>query len=218
MKPAPTEAPEPCPAAARVVYGDRLPLADRLVAHLVTSGVERGLIGPREVSRIWTRHVLNCAVLSELVGPATRVVDVGSGAGLPGLAVAIARPDLEVVLIEPLERRALWLQEVVADLGLDVVVRRARAEDVADDVRGGVVTARAVAPLPRLLGWALPLVAPGGQVLAIKGRTAAAELASSAGLLVRWGITGAAVVECGAGVLEVATTVVRVPGGRRPGG
>jgi len=216
--PPPDRTPEARPVAAGTVFGDRLPLADRLVAHLVTSGVERGLVGPREVPRMWTRHVLNCAVLGELVPPSTRVLDVGSGAGLPGLAVAIARPDLEVVLVEPLERRVLWLREVVADLGLDVTVQRARAEGVAGRFTAGVVTARAVAPLPRLLGWTLPLVAPGGQVLAIKGRTAEAELTASAPVLARWKVTGAEVVACGVGVLEAATTVVRIPGGRRPGG
>jgi 16S rRNA (guanine527-N7)-methyltransferase len=165
---------------------------------------------------MWTRHVLNCAVLGELIEPSARVVDVGSGAGLPGLAVAVARPDLTVTLVEPLERRVAWLQQVVADLALDVRVRRARAEDVVGQVSGGVVTARAVAPLPRLLRWALPLVDRGGRVLAIKGRTADAELAASSDVLARWRITGAEVVTCGAGLLDVPTTVVHVPGGRRP--
>ena len=201
------------PGAATAVFGDRLALADGLVGHLVTSGVERGLVGPREVARMWTRHVLNCAVLAELVPPSARVVDIGSGAGLPGLALAIARPDLDILLVEPLERRVQWLQEVAADLGLPVTVHRERAEGVAGEISGHVVTARAVAPLPRLLGWALPLVEPGGQVLAIKGRTAEAELADSSDLLDRWNITGAEVVSCGAAVLDVPTTVVRIPVG-----
>lgn len=204
---------EPRPEVAATVFGDRLWLAERLVGHLVSSGVERGLIGPREVDRIWTRHVLNCAVLSEELPAGTRVVDIGSGAGLPGLVLAVARADLEVVLVEPLQRRVDWLMEVIGDLGIDVGVRRSRAEDLPGLVAGQVVTARAVAPLERLLGWAVPLVEPGGQVLAIKGRSASDELTAAGPLLARWGVTGAEVIHCGQGVLDVPTTVVRVPVG-----
>lgn len=202
------------PPAAGLVFGDRLGLADRLVGHLVTSGVERGLIGPGEVGRIWTRHVLNCAVLSEMLPVGAGVVDIGSGAGLPGLVLALARPDLDVVLVESLQRRVAWLEEVGDDLGVPVTVRRARAEDLAGDVVGQVVTARAVAPLDRLLQWGLPLVEAGGQLLAIKGRGASDELAAAAPVLTRWGLAGGEVVLCGADVLEVPTTVVRVRVGR----
>jgi 16S rRNA (guanine527-N7)-methyltransferase len=201
------------PAAAETVFGDRLPLAERLVQHLVTSGVDRGLLGPREVGRVWTRHVLNCAVLTEVLPGTGRVVDVGSGAGLPGLVVALARPDLEVILVEPLERRVTWVREVAQDLGVEVTVHRARAEELAGQVSGQVVTARAVASLDRLLEWCLPLIEPGGQVLAIKGRGARDELSAAASVLDRWGLTGADVVQCGAEVLDVPTTVVRVPVG-----
>ena len=116
-------------AAAEAVFGERLPLAERYVQHLATTGIERGLIGPREVPRLWARHVLNCAVVQEYIAPNASVADVGSGAGLPGLCLAIARPDLKLTLIEPLERRVIWLNEVVEDLGLEyVTVLRSRAE------------------------------------------------------------------------------------------
>jgi 16S rRNA (guanine527-N7)-methyltransferase len=208
------------PAVLDAVFGERVGLARRFAVHLATSGVERGLIGPREVPRLWTRHVLNCAVLGELVPEGASVVDVGSGAGLPGVALAVARPDLDVTLVEPLERRTVWLEEVVADLGLPVRVVRARAEEVVGSVTGQVVTARAVAALDRLARWTLPLVAPGGQVLAIKGRSAAEELAAASPALRRAGVVEHEVLTCGGAVLEVPTTVVRlVPGTRagRPG-
>ena len=178
-------------------------LARRFVVHLATSGVERGLIGPREVPRLWNRHVLNCAVLGELVPQGVRVVDVGSGAGLPGIALAIARPDLQVVLVEPLERRTTWLDEVVADLGLGVRVLRARAEEVAGTERAAVVTARAVAPLDKLARWTLPLVQPGGELLAIKGRSArrGAGRGPAPGCR-RLGVVESSVVLCGAEVLR----------------
>lgn len=167
------------------VFGDRAPLARRYVGHLATSGTERGLIGPREVPRLWERHVLNCAALAPLCARGASVVDVGTGAGLPGLVLALARPDLDVVLVEPLARRVAWLTEVVDDLGLDVRVVRARAQE--SGVRAATVTARAVAPLERLAGWCLPLVEPGGQLLALKGRSAAQELAAAEPALRRGG-------------------------------
>ncbi|GAB2678365.1 16S rRNA (guanine(527)-N(7))-methyltransferase RsmG [Thalassiella azotivora] len=193
------------------LFRDRLPLAERFAEHLATTGVDWGLLGPRELPRLWTRHVLNCAVLGELLPAGCSVVDVGSGAGLPGLAVAIARPDIRITLVEPLERRTSWLDEVVDDLELATVsVRRARAEEVAGQVTADVVTARAVAPLEKLARWGLPLVAPGGQMLAIKGRSAQEELDASRAALLRLGVDAMDVVTCGAGVLETPTTVVRV--------
>src|SRR5689334_11355452 len=154
------------PSSAAGVFAHRLMLAERYVDMLATAGVERGLIGPREVPRLWTRHVLNCAVVVPRIPAGATVADVGSGAGLPGLVWAIARPDLEVTLIEPLLRRTIFLEEAVADLGLEsVTVIRARAEDV--DQTFDVVTARAVASLEKLGSWCLPLVRPGGVLLAL---------------------------------------------------
>lgn len=198
------------PDSACSVFGDRIAVADRYAEHLATTGVERGLLGPRELPRLWTRHILNCAVLSELLAPEVSLIDVGSGAGLPGLAVAIARPDLTVTLVEPFERRAAWLSEVTADLGVDVRVVRARAEDLAGREQAQVVTARAVAPLERLARWGLPLVLPHGELLAIKGRTAQAEVDESLTKLRRLGAQEVEVATCGDGVLDPATTVVRV--------
>jgi 16S rRNA (guanine527-N7)-methyltransferase len=189
------------------VFGDRLPLAERYVDLLASAGVERGLIGPREVPRLWDRHVLNCAVVVPRVPMEASVADVGSGAGLPGLVWAIARPDLRVTLIEPLLRRTVFLEEAVEALGLDRVrVLRSRAEDV--DERFDVVTARAVAPLEKLAGWCLPLVRPGGVLLAMKGRTAEEEVASSRVALHKMGATD--IVVSSHGDLQVPTTVVEV--------
>ena len=198
--------------AVEPMFGERLPLAERFVALLTEHGVARGLIGPREVDRLWDRHVLNSAAIAELIPDQATVVDVGSGAGLPGVPLAIARPDLRLTLLEPMARRIAWLTEVVDELGLDVRVERGRAEE--PDVRrrlGGsdVVTARAVAPLAKLAGWCLPLVRPGGWLLALKGESASDELARDADLVRRAGGTELSVVTCGA-ELPVPTTVVRV--------
>lgn len=181
---------------------------------LAGPGVERGLIGPREVPRLWTRHLLNCAVAADLVPEGASVVDVGSGAGLPGLVWAIVRPDLTVSCVEPLLRRATFLDECVNRLGLAerVTVVRARAEEVprsGSGLRGDVVTARAVAPLERLASWAMPLVAPGGQLLALKGRTAPEEVASARATLERLDVREVEIVECGVGIVDPPTTVVR---------
>lgn len=184
---------------------------------LASAGVERGLIGPREVPRLWDRHLLNCAVAVPLVPADADVIDVGSGAGLPGIVWAIARPDLRVTCLEPLQRRATFLEEVVTalDLADRVHVVRARAEDIVrgrgpvTSLRARVVTARAVAPLERLAGWTVPLVQPGGELLALKGRSAAEEVHASATVLERLGIASVEVVECGFGVVDPPTTVVR---------
>ena len=182
-------------------------MAERYVDLLASAGVERGLIGPREVPRLWERHVLNCAVVVPRVPRGASVADVGSGAGLPGLVWAIARPDLTVILIEPLLRRTVFLEEAVEALGLDRVrVLRSRAEDV--DERFDVVTARAVAPLEKLAGWCLPLVRPGGVLLALKGQTAEEEVASSRVALHKMGATD--IVVSSHGDLQVPTTVVEV--------
>ncbi|MDQ0211130.1 16S rRNA (guanine(527)-N(7))-methyltransferase RsmG [Arthrobacter bambusae] len=197
--------------AAEKIFGDRLGLAQRYVEHLATSGTERGLIGPREVPRLWSRHVLNCAVIESAIAHGSHVADVGSGAGLPGLCLAIARPDLELTLIEPLERRVIWLQEVVDDLGLDnVTVIRTRAELAVGMVDADVVTARAVSALSKLAGLTIPLLNGKGEVVAIKGRSAAEEIEQAAKIIRRLGGVETSVVVCGQELLEEPTTVVRI--------
>lgn len=156
---------------------DRLPLAEAYAALLATEGVVRGLIGPREAPRLWDRHLLNCAVLGEAIAEDVSVCDIGSGAGLPGLVLAIARPDLRITLVEPLLRRTTFLQEVIDDLGLShVTVVRGRADEVKERHGFDVVTSRAVAPLERLLEWSMPLVAPDGALVAMKGSSVADEI------------------------------------------
>ena len=218
-EPRPSPAPQDPPVpdeqerrAAERLFGERLPLAERYVAHLASSGIVRGLIGPREVPRLWSRHVLNCAVVEELIATGARVADVGSGAGLPGLCLALARPDLQITLIEPLERRVQWLDEVVADLGLtNVRVLRARAEQAKDEVgEVDVVTARAVSALVGLVDITLPLLRGTGELLALKGRSAADEVRKAQKKLNRLGARSTEIVPAGADLLEEPTTVVRV--------
>lgn len=198
-------------AAAEAVFGERLPLAERYVQHLATTGIERGLIGPREVPRLWVRHVLNCAVVQEYIAPNASVADVGSGAGLPGLCLAIARPDLKLTLIEPLERRVIWLNEVVEDLGLEnVTVLRSRAEQAVGAVEADVVTARAVSALVGLLDITLPILRGTGELLALKGRSAAEEITKAKKKLNRYGARETEILTAGGDLLEEPTTVVRV--------
>ncbi|WP_299930280.1 16S rRNA (guanine(527)-N(7))-methyltransferase RsmG [uncultured Nocardioides sp.] len=191
---------------------DRLPLAERYTELLATEGVVRGLIGPREAPRLWERHVLNSAVLGEAVSEGASVCDIGTGAGLPGLVLAIARPDLSVTLVEPLLRRTTFLDEVVAELGLfHVTVVRGRAEDLHGSATFDVVTSRAVAPLERLLGWSMPLVAPTGATIAMKGRSIHEEIAQARGFLTAWRCGEPEVFEVGVDLVDPPTTVVRVP-------
>ncbi len=200
----------PAPESAEGVFGARLPLAELYVAALAEDAVLRGLIGPREVPRLWERHMLNCAVVAELVPDRASLIDVGSGAGLPGIPIALARPEVNVTLLEPLARRTAFLEEWVQRLHLNTVrVVRGRAED-ATGMLADVVVARALAPLDRLAGWCLPLVAPGGRLLAIKGASAAAELERSADAIHRLGGRNAQVRRCGAAVVKPATTVVEI--------
>ncbi len=206
---------EPAPDAAGALFGSRVALAARYAALLVGPGVLRGVIGPDEGARIWTRHLLNSAAVTELFEAGQRIVDVGSGAGLPGLAIAVRRPDLRVDLVEALQRRVDFLLGVVQDLGLADQVRvvHGRAED--REIRaivGGAdwVTARAVAPLDRLVRWCLPLAVPSGRLALIKGASAADELERHRSAVRRAGGHRAQVVTCGAGVLEPAVTVVTI--------
>jgi len=200
----------PPPPLARAVFAASLPTAEHYARLLATDGVTRGLIGPAEAPRLWERHLLNCALLADGIEVAARVADLGSGAGLPGLALAISRPDLSLTLVEPALRRTTFLEEAVTVLGLDnVEVVRARAEELHGRRRFRVVTARALAPLDRLLRWSMPLVEPGGVLLAMKGRAVAGELASASarGLLGDYDVS---IVEYGAGKILPPTTALRV--------
>ena len=199
---------------AEAVFGDRYPLAQRYVELLAGPGLSRGLIGPGEAGRLWERHMLNSAVVGELLPGGCRVLDVGSGAGLPGIPLALARPDLVLSLLETMARRVEWLREVVAELDLAISVHRGRAEDprVRDQLGDkDVVTARAVAPLGRLASWTLPLVQPGGRLLAIKGATAGQEAIRDALAVQAAGGGPVEVVQCGATIVQPPTTVVVIP-------
>jgi len=199
------------------VFGDRLPLAIRYAALLADTGVSHGLVGPREVPRLWDRHLLNCAVVAELLPDGSALADVGSGAGLPGLVLAIARPDLRIALIEPLARRVAWLESAVDELGLDsVTIHRARAEALHGHLAVPVVTARAVARLATLAEWTLPLLAPGGRVLALKGESAERELAEDAATLAGLEVRDPQVCRVGTGVVDPPTTVVVLSAPERP--
>lgn len=191
------------------VFGSRLPLAQEYHDSLATDGSTRGFIGPREVPRLWERHILNCAVIEQVIPEGATVIDVGSGAGLPGIPLAIARPDLHITLIEPLLKRYNYLNEVTENLGLDnVTVLRGCAEEgpIKKAVAGAdVVTSRAVAPLGKLAKWSLPLVRKGGEMIALKGSSVHEELERDA----------ADIKKVGGGKAEVTTvhgtTIIRVP-------
>jgi 16S rRNA (guanine527-N7)-methyltransferase len=199
--------------AARV-FGDRLGLATAYARLLATDGVVRGLIGPREAPRIWDRHLVNCAVMSEIIPIGASIIDVGSGAGLPGIVLAVARPDLSITLVEPLARRTAFLSETVAALGLEstVTVVRGRAEDVVDGPPAGadVVTARAVAPLDRLARWCLPLARTGGRLIALKGASAADEIAEHRAVIAELGGADPVLRLCGQGLIDPPATVVEI--------
>lgn len=203
---APPEPPTPPtpPKLATTIFGDRLELADRYVQWLVGAGVERGLVGPRETERIWDRHIINCAAVAALIERDQKVVDIGSGAGLPGIVLAIARPDLRIVLVESMLRRTTFLAQVIEDLGLSSAsVTRARAEELRPAaLQADVVTARAVAPVGKLAAWATPLLAEDGVVLALKGSGLAEEVTTDWPTLRRSRLTGEvsawAVVQSGA--------------------
>ncbi|MFG2346004.1 16S rRNA (guanine(527)-N(7))-methyltransferase RsmG [Streptomyces phaeochromogenes] len=217
-----TEAAElpPAPEQARAVFGDRFADAVRYAELLADAGVQRGLIGPREVPRLWERHLLNCAVLSEVVPENVTVCDVGSGAGLPGIPLALVRPDLKITLLEPLLRRTNFLTEVVELLGLDhVTVVRGRAEEVLGTLPPvHVVTARAVAPLDRLAAWGVPLLRSYGEMLLLKGDTAEEEVKNAGAALSKLGAVDISVLHVGEGVVDPLATVVRVEVGESPGG
>ena len=199
-------------AVVASVFGDRAEVISRYVDILASRGIDWGLIGPRERDRLWDRHMLNSVAVASRIPPGVTVVDVGSGAGLPGLPLAILRPDLSITLLEPLLRRANFLDLAVTELGLAdrVEVVRARAEDHRS--RYDVVTCRAVAPLPRLLGWCWPLVAPGGRLLALKGGSAADEVRSAKDELRRLRVGASVVGVPVPGLPGESTWVVEVTG------
>jgi 16S rRNA (guanine527-N7)-methyltransferase len=182
-------------AQAEVIFGDRLPLIERYAQWLADQGVVRGLLGPREANRIWDRHIINSALVSEFIPPGATVADLGSGAGLPGIPLALARPDVSVTLVEPLLRRMTFLTEVLADLQslatepLKIELVRGRAEELHGKATFDVVTARALAPLERLVGWAAPLLGSGGQLVALKGSSAGEEIEQAASVLAKAGLS-----------------------------
>jgi 16S rRNA (guanine527-N7)-methyltransferase len=206
------------PAKAREVFtGEAWPQAQAFAEMLAGPGVIRGLLGPREIPRIWDRHLLNCAVVAEVVPEGAHLVDIGSGAGLPGIVLAIVRPDVRVTLLEPLLRRTTFLQECVDELKLaNVEVLRGRAEELAGKRFFDVASARAVAPLDRLLAWSMPLLREGGQLLAMKGERAAEELDAATQQLRSYGAETAELVTVGRGRVDPPATLVRVVAGRSP--
>ncbi|WP_061290527.1 16S rRNA (guanine(527)-N(7))-methyltransferase RsmG [Herbidospora cretacea] len=205
---------QPPEAALAVFAGDALAQAETFASLLAGPGVVRGLLGPREVPRIWDRHLLNCAVIAEVVPPEVKLVDIGSGAGLPGIVLAIVRPDVTVTLLEPLLRRTVFLEECVETLKLpNVEVLRGRAEELKGKRQFDVATARAVAPLDRLLSWSLPLLHEGGELLAMKGERAAEELAGAEAQLSAHGAKTAELVTVGRGKVDPPATLVRVIAG-----
>jgi 16S rRNA (guanine527-N7)-methyltransferase len=196
------------PRASTLVFGDRVHLARGYANALVRDGDLLGLLGPREMPRLWSRHILNSAVVSELVTAGKSVGDIGSGAGLPGIPMAIALPDNHFTLIEPMERRSDWLKELVIELGLtNVTVLRARAEEVGEVF--DITTARAVSALPKLLRMSIPLTRHGGEILALKGSKASEEVEESKKLQKKLGISSFEILHTGVDFLPEPTLVVR---------
>ncbi len=211
--------PGTAPHAAAAIFGSRLEIAQRYAELLADAGVERGLLGPREVDRIWDRHLLNSAAVAELLERDERIIDIGSGAGLPGIPLAIARPDLQVVLLEPLLRRSEFLNEVVSELGLAVEVVRGRAEEPWVCDRFGerdVAVSRAVAALDKLTKWSMPLLRPGGRMLAIKGERGPDEVHRYRRVMAASGAVDVRVMTCGANYLRPPATVVVARRGKQP--
>lgn len=198
------------PTEASAVFGENLERARRFTAALGEHGEERGLIGPLEPARLWSRHILNSAVAAPLFASGARVGDVGSGAGLPGIVLAIARPDVQWVLIEPMERRVTWLQEQKDALGLDnVEIVRARGEEWTEGAVLDAVTARAVSALKTLIPLTAPLVRVGGELVLLKGANAANEIDAAAKQIRKYGLDDIRVEMVGDGVIAEPTRVVR---------
>ena len=213
----------PPPPAVDAVFGPAAGSALRYTEILAGAGVERGLLGPREVSRLWDRHILNSAVVGELLEPGENIADIGSGAGLPGIPLALARPDTRISLIEPLLRRSDFLREVIDELGIECRVIRGRAEDrsVREEVgEMDAVVSRAVASLDKLTRWSTPLLRTGGRMLAIKGERAEDEVRDHSRSMAALGVTDVRVNRCGAQYVDPPATVVvgfrSMPRGKRP--
>ncbi|WP_241242602.1 16S rRNA (guanine(527)-N(7))-methyltransferase RsmG [Brevibacterium aurantiacum] len=199
------------PAGTEEFFGAAYPAAHRYAQHLATTGIEWGLIGPREIDRLWTRHILNCAVVAEFIDDSDVVGDVGSGAGLPGIPIALLRPEAQVVLIEPMERRVEWLKMVVDDLGLDNVrIVRARVEELVDEEMFTVVTSRAVKAMTTLIEWTHEVMGPEGRILALKGASVEAELAKTKKLLKRYRLSQPEIHIVDGGILDVPSRVVEI--------
>lgn len=201
----------PAPQSAALCFGERLALAERYGQILAGAGIERGFLGPSEIDKVWDRHLVNSAAMAELLESGERIADIGSGAGLPGIPLAVARPDLRVTLIEPLLRRSEFLREVIDELGLDVTVIRGRAEDRAVRDEAGdmdAVVSRAVASLDKLSRWSMPLLRAGGRMLALKGERAVDEVEEHRRALSSLGATEVKVVRCGVDFLNPPATVV----------
>ena len=199
------------PQAAEALFGPSMDLARRYAEILAGAGVERGVVGPREVDRVWDRHILNCAAIAELLDPEERIADIGSGAGLPGIPLALARPDLQLTLIEPLLRRSEFLREVVDDLDLEITVVRGRAEDRSVRQQVGemdAVVSRAVASLDKLTKWSVPLLRPDGRMVAIKGERAEEEIREHRRVMASLGAVDVKVMRCGADYLDPPATAV----------
>jgi len=212
-----TGLPDRPPPVASEIFGNRLQLAEHFAHLLADTGVSHGLIGPREAPRLWDRHLLNCGVVESVLPHRTRVVDVGSGAGLPGIVLAIARPDLDVVLVEPMLRRTTWLEKAAAELSLgNVQVLRGRAQDFWGKLRAPVVTARAVARIGDLAAWCLPLLDGDGRLMALKGASAAQELAEDEVAVRRAGGTQTQLIVLGEDVLPEPTRLVEIRIGHTP--
>lgn len=204
------------PEGAHQIFGERLPRAVDFASILADTGVSHGLIGPREVPILWERHILNCAVVESAFPQGARIIDVGSGAGLPGIALAIARPDLIVQLVEPMQRRTDWLESTVGHIGLDnVTVHRGRAEEFHGELSAPFVTARAVARLDKLARWCFPLLENHGRLVAMKGRSAEEELAATTKALRKLGLVSAEVTRHGERVLAEPTLTVECVVSRR---
>lgn len=201
------------PASARALFGPAVAAAEEYARLLAGPGIRQGVVGRKETPRLWDRHLLNCGAVAELVPRPCSVLDLGSGAGLPGVVLALLLPDVHVTLLERMSRRAEFLERCVRSLGLDnATVVCARAEEAAGHLAADVVTARAVAPLGRLAGLAVGLVRTDGVVLAIKGAGAEGEVAAAAPELARLGFRDVTVVRTGGGRVVPAATVVRLAG------